>query len=302
MNRNRSEHTGTAQTATAEEYPMTPRIETMHESLRADLAQHAKLAVAFSGGVDSTLLLRVAHDVLGERVVAFTASSCTFPQRELDEATAFCKEQGIEQVVFESEELEVDGFSENPPNRCYLCKKALFDKMEELAAEQGIDDIADGTNLDDLQDYRPGRQAKDEHGVHSPLADAGFDKQAIRTLSKDLGLATYDKQSFACLASRIPYGSLIDRQLLTRIDKAEQYLLDQGFIQVRVRVHSDIARIEIPVEQFPLLIEAGVRERTAAYLESLGFRYTTLDLDGYRTGSMNRTLGQEQSEGTAPVC
>lgn len=281
-------------TATPDTYAMTPDIEDRYETLRRRLARQPKLAVAFSGGVDSTLLLSVAHDVLGEGAVAFTASSCTFPQRELDEATAFCRENGIDQVVFASEELEVEGFSENPPNRCYLCKQALFSKMSELANDRGILDIADGTNVDDLQDYRPGRQAKEEHGVLSPLADAGFDKAAIRALSKSLGLKTFDKQSFACLASRIPYGDLIDRTLLRRIDLAEQYLLDSGFDQVRVRVHGDMARIEMPPTQFSALFEGERREAVVERLKELGFLFVTLDLEGYRTGSMNDTLGRRR--------
>lgn len=278
----------------SEPFAMTSEIDALYATLRSSLARHSKLAVAFSGGVDSTLLLAVAHDVLGESVVAFTASSCTFPQRELDEATAFCQEHGIKQVVFPSEELEVEGFSQNPPNRCYLCKQALFSAMTALANSQGITDIADGTNLDDLHDYRPGRQAKDEQGVQSPLADAGFDKQAIRTLSKELGLKTFDKQSFACLASRIPYGDLIDKEVLHKIDLAEQYLLDGGFNQVRVRVHGDMARIEMPPAQFPLLFKEGAYESTAERLKQIGFRFVTLDLEGYRTGSMNDTLDDPQ--------
>ncbi len=273
---------------------MTPELKARYDALRRNLSQHSKLAVAFSGGVDSTLLLSVAHDILGDNAVAFTASSCTFPQRELDEATAFCQEHGIKQVVFPSEELEVEGFSQNPPNRCYLCKQALFSAMAFRANSQGITDIADGTNLDDLHDYRPGRQAKDEQGVHSPLADTGFDKQAIRALSKELGLKTFDKQSFACLASRIPYGDLIDEAILHRIDLAEQYLLDSGFNQVRVRVHGDIARIEMPPAQFPLLFREGETESAVERLKEIGFRFVTLDLEGYRSGSMNDTLGNPQ--------
>jgi pyridinium-3,5-biscarboxylic acid mononucleotide sulfurtransferase len=271
-------------------YAMTPKVEKLYEDLRVIVARYERLAVAFSGGVDSTLLLAVAHDVLGEQVTAFTASSATFPQRELDEATAFCREQGIAQTVFRSEELDVEGFSENPPDRCYLCKQALFGKMSTLASEQGIAIIADGTNVDDDQDYRPGRQAKEEHGVRSPLVEAGFDKRSIRVLSKALGLATYAKQSFACLASRIPYGDTIDRQILGRIDEAEQYLLDRGLTQVRVRVQGDTARIETMPEQFSSLVATVEREQTVAYLKELGFAFVTLDLEGYRTGSMNATL------------
>lgn len=282
----------------AEDYAMTPEIESSYQRLRESLGRHERLAIAFSGGVDSTLLLAVAHDVLGNDAVAFTASSRLVPRREFDEAMAFCRQHGIDQVVFESEEFDVTGFSANPPNRCYLCKRALFDKMSSLAGERGIADIVDGTNLDDLQQYRPGQQAKDEYGVQSSLADAGLDKRAIRALSKKLGLATYAKQSFACLASRIPYGTPIDKTLLSRIDDAESYLLDEGFNQVRVRVHGDLARIEMPPTQFPLLFAEGEYGRVVARFKSLDFLFVTLDLEGYRTGSMDEALDDIHSERT----
>ncbi len=271
-------------------YDITPRIQDAYQALQDALAHHTHLAVAFSGGVDSTLLLKVAHDVLGDRVTAFTASSAVFPQRELDEAIAFCEQEGIRQVVFEAEELEIEGFAQNPSNRCYLCKTALFEAMTALARERGIDAIVDGTNLDDRHDYRPGHQAKEEYGVASPLAEAGFDKQAIRAVSKAVGLATYDKQSFACLASRIPYGETIDEAILHKIDRAEQFLLDEGFTHVRVRVHTDIARIEIAPAEFDAVFQGDRHERIVACLRALGFRYVTLDLAGYRTGSMNEGL------------
>lgn len=274
-------------------YEMTPQVTKSYQDLRNTLAGYKHVAVAFSGGVDSTLLLHVAHDVLGNRVIAFTASSCSFPQRELNEAVSFCRQKGIEQVVFNAEELDVEGFSDNPLNRCYLCKQALFEKMIALACERGIETIIDGTNLDDKQDYRPGNQAKIEAGVISPLAETCFNKKAIRVLSKDLGLPTYNKQSFACLASRIPYGEPITEEILNKIDKAEQFLLDQGFIQVRVRVHGSIARIEISPYQFSLLFQDDTHERVVRHLQSLGFLYVTLDLTGYRTGSMNIALPTE---------
>lgn len=267
-------------------YPVTEEAETRYAHLKQMLGERGRLAVAFSGGVDSTFLLRVAQDVCDD-VVAFTATSCTFPQREVDEAVAFCKTHDIEQVLFESDEMELEGFSKNPVNRCYLCKKALYGKMTALCRAHGIDMLLDGTNHDDLADYRPGHQAQQEYGIWSPLCEAGLDKASIRALSRMIGLETYDKQSFACLASRIPYGEQITRELLGKIDLAEQFLLDRGFYQVRVRVHGQIARVEIAREQFPLMLQDDISRDVDSYLRKLGFRYVSMDLAGYRTGSMN---------------
>jgi uncharacterized protein len=247
------------------------------------------LVVAFSGGVDSTLLLSVAVEVLGrDKVLAVTARSCSFPQRELDEARAFCVERDIQQDIIDSEELDIEGFRANPLNRCYLCKTELFDKICAVAVAGGYAYVADGSNLDDEGDYRPGMVAVAEHGVISPLRVAGFTKADIRALSRERGLPTADKQSFACLASRFPFGEEITLEALARVEAAEQYLLDRGLHQVRVRCHGgNLARIETDEAGMDALTPPEVRKEVAAHLRNLGFRYVTLDLDGYRSGSLN---------------
>ena len=223
-------------------------------------------------------------------VLAATASSATFPERELKEAEAFCQANGIRQIVFPSEELSVEGFSHNPKNRCYLCKRELFGKILNIQREEGIAAVLEGSNIDDNGDYRPGLQAVVELGILSPLRKGGFTKMDIRTLSKHFGLPTWNKQSFACLSSRFPYGDTINVEKLSMVDRAEQLLLDMGFTQLRVRIHGNLARIELPPEQFPRFMEEGTRQRVARAFKEIGFAYTTLDIVGYRTGSMNETL------------
>ena len=260
-------------------------LDERYQALRGSLAALPGIAIAFSGGVDSTFLAKVASDVLGKRVLAITALSDLFPAREADEAAEFCREQGIRQIPFEYHELDVEGFASNPPDRCYLCKTAILSAARDIAEREGFEVLADGSNADDADDYRPGSRAVKEQGVISPLYEAGLSKADIRALSRDLGLPTWDKPAMACLASRIPYGDLIDAEKLHRIETAEDYLHGLGLSQLRVRMHGDIARIEVPPEEFGLL--TGVADKVVERLRDLGFAYVTLDLQGYRMGSLN---------------
>lgn len=263
------------------------------DNLKNYLKDLKSVAIAFSSGVDSTFLLKVAADTLGDNVIAVTASSCSFPKRELNEAAVFCKTEGIRHFICESEELNIEGFAQNPKNRCYLCKKELFEKIRVIADENHMENIAEGSNLDDNGDYRPGLLAVAELGVKSPLRECNLTKADIRALSKYLGLSTWEKQSFACLSSRFVYGETITEEKLNMVDKAEQLLLDLGFHQVRVRIHGMMARIEIEPEEFGKLMEDATRKLITEKFKGYGFTYITLDLMGYRTGSMNETLSEQ---------
>lgn len=261
-----------------------------YDKLKEYIASFGSVAVAFSSGVDSTFLLYAAKEALGDELIAVTASSCSFPERELNEAKDYCQKMGVRHFIVKSEELEIEGFSHNPKNRCYLCKHELFEKIRTVADEQNIAEIAEGSNLDDNGDYRPGLQAVAELGIKSPLRHCGFTKQDIRDMSHYLNIPTWDKQSFACLSSRFPYGDLISEEKLKMVDKAEQLLLDMGFHQLRVRIHGDVARIELDPAEFDKFMKEEVRTEVYSSFKEYGFAYVALDIMGYRMGSMNETI------------
>jgi uncharacterized protein len=270
---------------------MDKSVEEKFVRLKEIFLSMGRVVVAYSGGVDSTLLLRVAKESLGEaHVVAVTALSPLYPDRELAGAKRMAQEMGVKHILIESNELEIDGFSKNPSNRCYFCKKELFEEMQNLARNEAISFVVEGSTLDDEKDHRPGRKAIQELGIRSPLQEARFTKEDVRELSRTLGLPTWDKPSFACLASRFPYGEEITPEGLRMVDEAENFLFSLGFKQVRVRHYQSLARIEVYPEEMSRLMNGSLREKVVNCLKKIGYRYVTLDLQGFRSGSMNEVL------------
>ena len=270
---------------------MADSVQKKYAALLRNLKRYKKVAIAYSSGVDSTFLLMAAVEALGkENVLAITANFCSLPKRELEETKHFCGEKHIPHVVMSFDAMQIDGFRQNPVNRCYLCKKELFQKIIMTAEQYGIFCVVEGSNMDDCGDYRPGLKAVKELQVKSPLQECGFYKKEIRALSQKMGLYTYNKPSFACLASRFVYGEEITEEKLAMVDRAEQFFLDRNFTQVRVRMHGLMARIEVLPQDFDRFIEEDFRNELAETLKKIGFTYVTLDLTGYRTGSMNEIL------------
>ena len=263
--------------------------------LRTIIREMQSLAIGYSGGVDSTLLLKVAVLELGSNAVAVIGRSETYPTREFEEAVLLAQDIGARYIVVETEETDVVKFRENPPDRCYFCKTELFGKLDTIAKQEGLAWIADGTIMDDVGDFRPGRRASTEQNVRSPLLEAQFNKTEVRELSKHLQLRTWDKPAFACLSSRFPYGMGITRENLSKIDRAETIMRDLNFRSFRVRFHDDrTARIEVGAGEIVRFTDENLRDSIVHSLKAFGFTYVTLDLQGYRTGSMNEVLSQEE--------
>ncbi|AGB19448.1 ATP-dependent sacrificial sulfur transferase LarE [Thermoanaerobacterium thermosaccharolyticum] len=268
------------------------QLEEKYENLKKYIKELGSVVVAFSGGVDSTFLTKVCYDVLKDKVMAVTATSSTYPEREFKEAIKLAEEIGVKHKIIRSEELEIEGFSKNPINRCYYCKSELFSKLKKVADEEGMKYVLDGTNADDQGDFRPGRRAAKELGVKSPLLECGFTKEDIREMSLKLGLPTWNKPAYACLSSRFPYGEEITSQKLSMVERAEDYLLKLGFVGFRVRHHGDIARIELRKDQINRMLNEDIRKDVVAKLKEIGFKYVAIDLEGYRTGSMNEVVSE----------
>ena len=260
------------------------------EKLKNILAKLDNVAIAYSGGVDSNFLLKVAKDVLDKKVVAITLNAMMHSEKEINEAKKYANEFGVKHLVIDIDNLEVDEFIENNKDRCYHCKKYVFNTIKNIAKDNNIEYVLDGTNIDDLGDYRPGLKALEELNIISPLKECNLTKKDIRVLSKEMGLKTYNKPAFACLATRVPYNTRITKELLTKIEMSEQYLADLGFNQFRVRVHENIARIEVGFDEIDKFFIKEVLKNTSNKFKEFGFEYVTLDMNGYEMGSMNKDI------------
>lgn len=260
------------------------------EKLKSRLRELESVAVAYSGGVDSNFLLKVATETLGDKAIAITIHAMMHSSREIEEAKEYAKSFNANHIVLNIDNLDVEDFIKNTPQRCYHCKTAVFTKIKEIAKENNIKYVVDGTNMDDLGDYRPGLKALEELNIVSPLKECGLTKEDIRSLSKEMNLETYKKPAFACLATRVPYGTEITNDILRTIEKSEAFLQDMGFSQFRVRVHDNIARIEVDKSEINKFFTENLLEKTTNKLKEIGFEYVTLDMNGYKMGSMNKAF------------